>query len=514
MKDYIRRAKKPFALELIFHLIYITAIASLPYIIKQIVDCNYSNGVSDVIRWACVFAGAAAAGMAAQYVSQRCAWWVDKELFTMLRGDLFHAILSKEPDEFRSRDLGEYSSWINNDVAACSDYTTYLSLIIEGFISLIAYAVFVFLLDWHIALVLYITSFLLLFLPKVTGRKFSEKKKLLLKKTGEYTEEVLDLLGGYPMVSSDTAAQMDDRHRKSLNETENARYDFGKFKTLTNVFNGSVMYLSNAVAVAALAYFLFRGQITAGVAAATIAYVQEFMSPVRDIIDSISSLKSVAGVTDNVIQEIENAHVHTRMSVPFERQISAEDVSYAFEHFSVEHFSYIFEKGKKYAIVGGSGTGKSTVLNLLTGNLKAQAGKITVDGTEVTYNICSDTMFYVNQQSHIFAEPFTENVTVFGSFANDFDWKSFLPEQKYETIMRTRDCSTLSGGEKQLVSLCRAILSGRKILLLDEPFSALDSTTEAVVCKKLMQMQDRTVVMITHNEQPEYLKLFDQVIVM
>lgn len=512
MKDYIRRAKKPFTLELLFHLFYIAAIASLPYIIKQIVDCSYSNGISDVIRWACIFAGAAAVGMAAQYVSQRCAWWVDKELFTMLRGDLFHAILSKEPDEFRSRDLGEYSSWINNDVAVCSDYTTYLSLIIEGVISLIAYAVFVFLLDWRIALVLYITSFLLLFLPRVTGRKFSEKKKVLLKKTGEYTAEVLDLLGGYPVVSSDTAAQMDDRHRKSLNETENARYDFGKFKTFTNVFNGSVMYLSNTVAVAALAYFLFRGQITAGVAAATIAYVQEFMSPVRDIIDSISSLKSVAGVAGGVIREIENTRVRTRMCVPFEGQIAAENVSYAFEHFSIESFSRIFEKGKKYAIVGGSGTGKSTVLNLLTGNLKAQAGKITVDGTEVTYNLCSDTMFYVNQQSHIFAEPFTENVTVFGSFTNDFDWKSFLPAQKYETLMRARDCSTLSGGEKQLVSLCRAILSGRKILLLDEPFSALDSTTETVICEKLMQMRDRTVIMITHNEQPEYLKLFDQVI--
>lgn len=514
MKDYLRRAKKPFALELVFHLFYITAIASLPYILRQIVDCKFPNGSSDVIRWVCVFAGAAAAGMAAQYVSQRCAWRVDRELYTMLRGDLFHAILAKKPDEFRAREPGAYSSWLNNDVAACGDYVGQLSLIIEGAISLAAYAVFVFLLDWRIALVLYATSFLLLLLPKVTGRKFSEKKKFLLKKTEEYTAKVLDLLGGYSVVSSDTQSRMDARHEKSLSETETARYSFGKFKTFTNVFNGSVMYLSNTIAVAALAYFLYRGRITAGVAAATIAYVQEFMSPVRDIIDSVSGMKSVAGAADHVIQEIKSAPARGKQSVPFEKQLAAENVSYAYEHFSIDNFSFVFEKGKKYAVVGASGTGKSTLLNLLTGNLDAKAGKITIDGQEISYDICSDTMFYVNQQSHIFAEPFRENVTVFGSFPDEFDWKAFLPAQKYETLLRARDCSTLSGGEKQLVSLCRAILSRREILILDEPFSALDAAAESAVCRRLTEMSDRTVILITHNEQPEYLKMFDCVISM
>lgn len=123
-----------------------------PHIIKHIVDCRYMNGISDVIRWGCIFAGTAAVGMAAQHVSQRCAWWMDKELLTTVRQDLFHAIISNESNEFKSRNLGEYSSWINNDVPTCSDYMTYLSMIIEGGISLVAYAVFVILLDWRIAL--------------------------------------------------------------------------------------------------------------------------------------------------------------------------------------------------------------------------------------------------------------------------------------------------------------------------------------------------------------------------
>lgn len=121
-------------------------------------------------------------------------------------------------------------------------------------------------------------------------------------------------------------------------------------------------------------------------------------------------------------------------------------------------------------------------------------------------------MFYVNQQCHIFAEPFEENVTVFGSFPGSVDLKAFLPEEKYETLTRSLDCSTLSGGEKQLVGICRALLSGREILILDEPFSALDAKTEFTVCRRLLTMKEKTVVMITHNEQPEYLKLFDRVI--
>lgn len=512
MKKYIFQAKKPFILELLFHLFYTASIASLPYIIQHIVDCKYTNGITDVIHWCLIFAGAAAFGMVAQYVSQRCAWGLDRELYTALRQDLFHAILSKEPNMFWQKSIGEYSSQINNDVTVCIEYVTNLSLILEGAISLVAYAVFVFLMDWRIAVVLYITSFLLLFLPKLTGKKFSQKQQYLLRETGIYTAKVLDLLKGYQMVSSDTEKRINARHRKSLCQMENARYDFGKFKTFTNVLNGSVMYLSNTIAVAVLAYFLFRGQITGGVAAATIAYVQEFMSPVRDIIDSISGLKSLTGVKNQVIQDISDMRKRTAQSVSFERCIQAENISYAYAHFAVNGFSRVFEKGKKYAIVGGSGTGKSTILNLLTGNLKPQAGRVMIDGRDATFDLCTDIMFYVNQQSHIFAEPFKENATIFGSFSQNVDLQAFLPTAKYKTLIQCQDCSTLSGGEKQLISLFRALLSEREILILDEPFSALDADTELFVCQRLLAMPNKTILLITHNEQSEYLRLFDDVI--
>ena len=70
----------------------------------------------------------------------------------------------------------------------------------------------------------------------------------------------------------------------------------------------------------------------------------------------------------------------------------------------------------------------------------------------------------------------------------------------------------LSGGEKQLVNYLRAILSGKEILLLDEPFSAMDKNMEKYVCSKLLEMEDKTIIMITHNVEKDFLDNFDDII--
>ena len=80
-------------------------------------------------------------------------------------------------------------------------------------------------------------------------------------------------------------------------------------------------------------------------------------------------------------------------------------------------------------------------------------------------------------------------------------------------LMQAENCTTLSGGEKQLIVLERALLSGREILILDEPFSALNHELDLQVNKKLLE-SDKTIIMVTHNEKSEYLKGFDCVIKM
>lgn len=108
-----------------------------------------------------------------------------------------------------------------------------------------------------------------------------------------------------------------------------------------------------------------------------------------------------------------------------------------------------------------------------------------------------------------------DNISVYGSFGNNFNFEfisKYIPREKLRKLIDTSDCSTLSGGEKQLLSLIRAILSGKDILLFDEPFSALDKKIEVEVSKNILNMRDKTIIMVTHNEDKDFLRLFDCII--
>lgn len=513
MKRYFKIIWKEIFIRLFFHVIYITAIAALPYIIKNMIDCGFLNGWYDVVKWVAVFIAFIIVGMAAQYITQKSAWKLDKKLYENIRQDFFGTLLTQSPEKFQSKEIGEYASMMNNDIAGCEEYVEYIMEICESVIGLIVYAIYIFNLDIRIACIIYITAILTLFLPRITGNKLSLKKQALLKKTGVYTNTVFDLLSGISFVNHFTYEKVAARHKTSLQEMEDSRYEYGKFKTFTNVLNGSVMYIVNIAAFAIIAVLLCAGSITAGIATATISYIQDFMFPLRTIVDSISNVKSVRGVKNKIIGMIEGRREIVYEEIGFENAIRLRHVNKRYDDFSVQDFSYTFEKGKKYAIIGPSGTGKSTLVKMIVQKIKQDSGEIYIDGRMAEYDLCGELIFFVGQNPHIYSENYLDNVTMFGSYEYKKALKDYIPKEKYDLLMQTENCTTLSGGEKQLIVLERALLSEREILILDEPFSALNHELDLQVNKKLLE-SDKTIIMVTHNEKSEYLKRFDYVIKM
>ena len=113
--------------------------------------------------------------------------------------------------------------------------------------------------------------------------------------------------------------------------------------------------------------------------------------------------------------------------------------------------------------------------------------------------------------SHIFDASYMDNVTLFGSYEYDEAMNIFNDITNYSYLTDVKNCSDLSGGEKQLVLLNRAILSRADVMVLDEPFSAMNRELEYEVTKKLLGLK-KTVIMITHNSEQNYLDLFDETI--
>ena len=289
---------------------------------------------------------------------------------------------------------------------------------------------------------------------------------------------------------------------------EKARYEYGKFKTFTNVLNGSVMYIVNTAAFGIIAFLLSTGSISAGIAAATISYIQDFMFPLRTIIDSVSAVKSVEGVKTRVIKEIAEGREIPFRGIPFTGEIKMNQVSVKRDGFELRDCCLCFRKGKSYAVVGNSGTGKSTLVKLLTQRIRQDEGQVTIDGVPADYDLCNELMFYSEQNSYVYTRPYEDNATVFGSYEYSKIIQEITGDRKYESIYEIDNCNELSGGEKQIVLASRAILSGKEILVLDEPFSALSAELEARLTKEILAL-GKTVIMVTHNRSEEYLKLFD-----
>lgn len=512
MKKYICKIAPKLVIRFLFHIVYIVAIASLPYIIKSMIDEDYSSGTHKVIIYVGIFVLMIAIGMIAQYITQRTAWRVDYDLYRAVRGDLFLSIIRKNTIEFQKKDVGEYTSMLENDVNALGEYVGYCLDVAESLISLITYAVFIFMLDFRIAVVIYVVTFLTLFLPKVTAKRFANKKNCLLKETGKYISKVNDLLNGFQIINAKTEIGFWKRYNQSLEEMEETRYRYGSYKTFVNVFNGSMMYLIDISAFAVIAVLLATGNITVGVATATITYIREFSAPLRGVIDSISSVKAVSGAKEKLLDEIKLDWMRGR-TIDFSREIVFKNVCVDYKGFEVKDFSYKFEKGKKYAIIGESGSGKSTILKLLMKSAQADSGSIMVDGHDIQGVDMASIVGYMDQNTHIFAENFEDNVKVFGSYSEEIfqDVKKRIGNNMLDSIFQKTECNKCSGGEKQLIAFFRTLMAEKKLIILDEPFGALDSSKEKMVTEILLQ-EECTVLMVTHNVSTEYLKQFDYVL--
>ncbi len=155
----------------------------------------------DVVKWTSLFVGAIIIGMIAQYISQRSAWKLDEKFYKCIRRDYFNEIISKTSDEFEKKTIGQYSSELNNNIEGCEEYIEYCMEICESIIGLVVYAVYILMLDIRIAIIIYIAAIATLFLPRVTGKKLSNKKQTLLANTGEYTNKVMDLLKGFSFIT-------------------------------------------------------------------------------------------------------------------------------------------------------------------------------------------------------------------------------------------------------------------------------------------------------------------------
>ncbi len=275
-----------------------------------------------------------------------------------------------------------------------------------------------------------------------------------------------------------------------------------------------------------------NGAITPGNIAEFIIYVNLLTWPVMALGWVTSIIQRAAASQQRINQFLKiksDITSEKNLDIPIRGNIKFENVSFTYEDSGIEalkHIDFDINEGQSLAILGTTGSGKSTIANLLSRLFDTTSGKILIDGTEIkdfSINTLRGNIGYVPQDVFLFSDTIEENIS-FGSnnktkddiikAAKDADLYDNIVDfpDGFKTMVGERGI-TLSGGQKQRVSIARAIIREPKILILDDSLSAVDTKTENAILNSLKEiMKDRTSIIISHRVSSA--KLADKIILL
>lgn len=520
MKKYIMKVKKYLIAQIAVDALLVMILSFLPVIQRNLFDTIEQKRELNIGNYIFLYVLCLIIIAALSYFGYLITSRGSIEFRRILKKDLFRAITFYSNKKFIEKSVPEYISIFNNDLAAIDeDYLSGVVSIIKAVNMIIIYSVTIILyFDWRIAVLLSVISVISITIcPRFTSKKLADEKYEELKKTELYTLKFTDLLQGIRLFNNRTRKHLELEHDKKLGEMADIIYKYGRTRTIAIIINGGSTYLINFFSVVLAAYLCIEGKITIGAAVASLGYIYSYISPMQMLMKAINGLNASKYVRRKLekLLDSEKRTTHCEKVKELKSDIEIKNMNISFDGFEVKDFSFKFEKGKKYALIGSSGSGKSTVLKSLAGINKIESGNIYIDGLDISKIDTSDVLAYLDQNEYIFPDSFENNITVYNSYSMiGIDRiKNSIDKGIYNTIAKSKNCNQLSGGEKKIVAIFRKLIQEPSILLLDEPFTGVDKELAKTLMKELLKLEDKTIIMATHDIKEE-LEKFEEIILM
>ena len=459
----------------------------------------------------------------ADYVQAFLMVSVEQAAIRDLRTELYAHLQRMSLDFYHGRRTGALVSRVTNDVEYLrASLASSISNLVKDSLTLAGCLAWVFIASWKLALLS------LAILPPVAlalvaiGRKMRKRSGLAQERMGDLTSILQETIAGARVVKAFGMEAFEQRKFDDANQ----RY-YRAFVRLRRVSAAARPVSEYAIVLVAVAMLWFGGrEIFEGHSLEP----QQFVLFVTALLSTISPLKSLSEVNANVQQGVAaGSRLFGLLDTPptvvdtpgaralsgFEDRIRYEGVSFAYQPGQpvLQEVSFEIGRGDVVALVGGSGAGKSTAMDLLARFYDLSAGRITVDGVDlrdVTIASLRAQLGIVTQETILFHDTVRNNIAyglagadedaVRGAAraAHAHDFITRLP-QGYDTVIGERGAK-LSGGERQRLAIARALLKNPPLLLLDEATSALDAESERLVQAALERlMRDRTVLVIAHR---------------
>ena len=491
-----------------------------PSLQSKAIDIIAGTGTGSLIRTLILMLAAYLLYSGSQLLQGWFSARLSQRIVKRMREELFGKIVDLPVRYLDTHSHGDVMSRMTNDVENISTTVSQsLPSLFSGVLTIAGTAAVMIWYCWQLALLSCATIILTIVCTKVLSakvRKFSRRRQMLL---GQLNGTVEEMISGYRTV---VAYNHQDVTTEEFCDTSDALTKAG---IKTDVFSGVMGPVMNCISnigfviIAAFGgYFSVHGLISVGVISAFIVYAKQFSRPINEIAQIYGQLQTaVAGAERvfSVLDEVNEDKAGEKLEIQGEAAVIFRNVQFSYVPGSpvIRDFNLTVPPGKKIALVGATGCGKTTVVNLLMRFYDIDSGEILINGENIQ-DISRDSLRHniaiVLQDTVLFGGTIRDNLKYGNENANKeqleraaemsrcSDMIQMLP-QGYDTVL-TGSGENISQGQRQLLAIARAFAADPKILILDEATSNVDTRTEKAIQDAMhLVMENRTSIIIAHR---------------
>ena len=498
--------------------------SGLIYLLKPLLDDGFGKANNSFLKiMAFVVVGMIILRGITNFISNYCLAWVSGKVVMTMRRRLFKHLMFMPVSFFDRNSTGKLLSRITYDseMIASSSSGSLITIVREGayIISLLAVMFYT---SWELTLVLFVIGPIIAVLITIVSKIFRKLSKNLQDSMGELTATTEQMLKGHKVVLSFGGQHVEEER---FNKVSNNMRRKGMKMVTADSISDPVVQIIASLALAAVLFLattplIAEDNLSAGSFTVVFSSMLAMMRPLKSLTNVNSQFQRgmAACQTLFAILDLEPEKDNgTYQAEPAKGELEFKNVSFAYqgkEELALNNISFSVPAGKTVALVGRSGSGKSTIANLVTRFYDIDQGEILLDGVNIQdYRLSNlrENCAVVSQQVHLFNDTIANNIAYAAqdkysreeiiaaakaAYALEFIEK--LP-QGFDTVIGEKGAS-LSGGQRQRLAIARALLRNSPVLILDEATSALDTESERAIQSALDELKkDRTVIVIAHR---------------